>query len=131
MQCIISALENGSVHPILCIPSLCALESSHDQRLSLPAFTIHQKLYEKHSSFIHTKSVESVHCVYQYQISLQGPEATGLMMVIIGVIGGVSVIESLYSLTSQSKKKRKAELLKSLVNLLTLPVNPTSSVCII
>jgi hypothetical protein len=98
--------------------------------LSLPAFSIHQKLYEKHSSFIHTKSVECVNCVYQYQIVLQGPEATGLLMVIIGVIGNVSVIESLYSLTSQSNKKRTAELLKSLVNLLKLPANPTASVFI-
>lgn len=77
LHCIVSALESGSVHPVLCVPSLCALESNPDTQLSIPAFTIHKKLHEKHSSFIHTKTVESIHCVYNYQVSFNGPDAPG------------------------------------------------------
>lgn len=111
LRAVILALEQGLVHPILCIPAICALESNPDPSISRAAFQIHQKLHEKHSSFIHTKIVESIQAVHAYQVTLNGEEAPGC-------INNVSLIESTYSLISLIKKQRKIEFLKNLVSLL-------------
>ncbi len=70
------SIEQGLVHPLSvyffnkCVPAICAMETNSDQNIAHQAFFIHQKLCEQHSSFIHTKNLDSVQCIYKYQLSL-------------------------------------------------------------
>lgn len=59
-------LEQGLVHPILCLPTVVAMESCPIPHISEKAYKLHYDLSHKHTSFIHTKNVECVKKVFEY-----------------------------------------------------------------
>lgn len=111
LQAVVIALEQGIVHPILCIPTICAMESCEDTGMSRSAFHIHQKMHEKHTSFIHSKVFESVNCIYAYQLARNSPPCG------ISKCTNVSVFAPMYTLLRQTKFRRN-EFLGHLCDLL-------------
>ncbi|KAJ3321681.1 Sister chromatid cohesion protein 2 [Boothiomyces sp. JEL0866] len=111
------ALEYGLVHPIICIPGITALESCSDIALREQALFIHRKLHEKHSSFIHTKNLEAISCLYTYQKNLSIATHSSSIQSTFETNGvRLSFIVPIYSLIRE-KKNRRNEFLKQLVNL--------------
>ncbi|KAJ3129128.1 Sister chromatid cohesion protein 2 [Nowakowskiella sp. JEL0407] len=70
-ECVVLILEQGLVHPLLCVPALVAIESGYNESLRDRAFKIHQTLNEKHASFIHTKNIDSVLETFNFQVMMQ------------------------------------------------------------
>ncbi|KAJ3092676.1 hypothetical protein HK102_004409 [Quaeritorhiza haematococci] len=68
-------LEQGLVHPMLCIPHLVAMETNPDVNLRDRAFTLHSKLHDKYTSFIHGRNVECVKQAYEFQRNLIAAKA--------------------------------------------------------
>jgi hypothetical protein len=110
------AVENGLVHPIKCIPAICAIESSADDGISQQAFQLHQKLNEKHSSFIHSKNMEAIKSVFEYQRN----SASRLQQPLRGFHRDSSCINPLFNLVRTQKLRRNA-FLKSLIGLFDSP----------
>ncbi|KAJ3327954.1 hypothetical protein HDU91_004230, partial [Kappamyces sp. JEL0680] len=116
------AAENGLVHPIKCIPAICAMESNPNTEISQHALYIHQKLNEKHASFIHSKTMDSVRCVYEYQNNLAQRAKAPLR----GFSQDSAFINPMYSLLRPLRSRRNA-FLKSLVGLFDLAVDKAGS----
>ncbi|KAI8914657.1 sister chromatid cohesion C-terminus-domain-containing protein [Gorgonomyces haynaldii] len=98
-ECLELGLEQGLVHPLLCIPTLVCLETH--PILSQKAFKEHQKLVDKHRSFIHSKPLLVVQKVYEYQqqMSFQHPQP-------------------LFHYFGLMKTKKRTDTLKQMVNLI-------------
>ncbi|KAJ1562291.1 Sister chromatid cohesion protein 2 [Nowakowskiella sp. JEL0078] len=84
-DCVVLILEQGLVHPLLviytysytrklanchfqCVPAIAAIESGFNEKLRERAFKIHKTLNERHSSFIHTKNLDSIKQIFEFQI---------------------------------------------------------------
>ena len=111
-----TALENGLVHPIQCVPAICAMESNPEDFLAQQALGIHRKLHEKHPSFIHSKIVESVNCVYRYQKTLTSAKGVPLL----GFRNENALVNPMYSLI-RLQKGRRNQFLKTLVYFFDIP----------
>ncbi|KAJ8331310.1 Sister chromatid cohesion protein 2 [Batrachochytrium dendrobatidis] len=59
-------VEQGFVHPILVVPAIAAIASSDYSVLASNALSMHQKLANKHASFIHSKNMSAVRCIYEF-----------------------------------------------------------------
>jgi hypothetical protein len=105
-------VENGLVHPVKCVPAISAMESNPDDVISQQALGIHRKLNEKHASFIHTKNIESIKCIYDYQVVI----ANSRKMPLRGFLNENAFINPLYSLVRLNRNKRN-QFLKTLVNI--------------
>jgi hypothetical protein len=70
-------LSQGLAHPIICIPALVAIETHPNVELRNKACSLHTYLEEKHSSFIHSKMMESVRFAYNFQRIQQASSTAG------------------------------------------------------
>ncbi|KAG9292179.1 hypothetical protein G9A89_023899 [Geosiphon pyriformis] len=68
-------IQQGLAHPVLCMPTIVALETSPESALRDKAFKLHQHLNEKHASLIHSRHVECVRKAYSFQKQLVGNNA--------------------------------------------------------
>ena len=66
--CII--VEQGLVHPILCTPALVAIQTCNVGSISDRASVLYDNLAEKHQTFIHTKNMESLRLMFDYQTKI-------------------------------------------------------------
>ncbi|KAI8926564.1 hypothetical protein BC831DRAFT_413959 [Entophlyctis helioformis] len=128
-QVIELVVEQGLIHPILAVPALCAIESSDNAVMATRAFAMHQRLADKHASFIHTKNMEAVRCIYDYHVRLSalsstaaGKRAVGYLTVTARSEGGAVTVQhearisKIYSLIRSARNKRN-DFLRSLVRL--------------
>ncbi|CAH1765510.1 15208_t:CDS:10, partial [Entrophospora sp. SA101] len=67
-----SIIQQGLVHPVPCMPTIVAMETSPESNIRDKAFKLHQHLNEKHASLIHSRSVECVKKAYVFQKQLNG-----------------------------------------------------------
>ncbi|KAI9101839.1 sister chromatid cohesion C-terminus-domain-containing protein [Phlyctochytrium arcticum] len=113
-------LEQGLVHPLLCVPSVVAMEASHSDEIRARAFKLHQQLVEKHASFIHSKNVECVRLTYTFLSNnttacipgyFERPSADDASL------EAEAVFQLLYSLV-QGKKSKRNEFLNVLLGFL-------------
>ncbi|KAJ3284338.1 Sister chromatid cohesion protein 2 [Borealophlyctis nickersoniae] len=124
-------LEQGLVHPILCMPAVVAMESNNDPVIRERAFKLHQHLHSKHTSFIHTKNIDCVKRMFEYRKGLAVAEkqkaggavdpafvlVRGFMMVPErGSQRPEAYLSRMYSIV-QSGKARRDEFLMNLVKL--------------
>ncbi|CAG8449459.1 11998_t:CDS:10 [Ambispora leptoticha] len=65
-------IQQGLAHPVLCMPTIVAIETSPEPAFRDKAFKLHQHLNEKHASLIHTRHVECVKKAYHFQKQLVG-----------------------------------------------------------
>ncbi|GBB94464.1 hypothetical protein RclHR1_02360022 [Rhizophagus clarus] len=63
-------IQQGLAHPVLCIPTIVAIETSPEQTVRDKAFKLHQHLNEKHASLIHSRNVDCVKKAYAFQKQL-------------------------------------------------------------
>ncbi|KAJ3273847.1 Sister chromatid cohesion protein 2 [Terramyces sp. JEL0728] len=114
------ALEHGLVHPIVCVPGITALESCSDPTIREQAVFIHKKLHEKYSSFIHTKNLESINCLYGYQKNAASANNSGAIQSHFENENvKISFISPLYGLIKE-KRSRRNEFLRTIVNVYNL-----------
>jgi hypothetical protein len=119
------AAEFGLVHPISCIPALCALASRDNAPLGRLALGLHFKLSEKYSSFIHSKNAEGIAAIYNYHKSMiTVDDDTSVLGNVHGNLGYTilsgkhkSLLDSMYSV--QKTTTAKKALLKLIVKCLT------------
>ncbi|KAJ1537597.1 Sister chromatid cohesion protein 2, partial [Cladochytrium tenue] len=60
-------LEQGLVHPVLCVPHVIAMQTSDDSGLRTRAVAIYEHLAEKHKSLIHAKNADCVRKAFEYR----------------------------------------------------------------
>ncbi|KAJ3328720.1 Sister chromatid cohesion protein 2, partial [Blyttiomyces sp. JEL0837] len=72
--CII--LEQGLVHPILCLPCVVAMQTNQNLSVRDRACSIYDHLAEKHQTFIHSKNIECVRKAFEYQYKLTNNAST-------------------------------------------------------
>ncbi|CAI2165749.1 3087_t:CDS:10 [Funneliformis geosporum] len=65
-------IQQGLAHPVLCMPTIVAIETSPEQTIRDKAFKLHQLLNEKHASLIHSRNVDCVKKAYAFQKQLVG-----------------------------------------------------------
>ncbi|CAG8790539.1 32425_t:CDS:10, partial [Racocetra persica] len=65
-------IQQGLAHPVLCIPTIVAMETSPEQNIRDKSFKLHQHLNEKHASLIHSRNVDCVKKAYAFQKQLVG-----------------------------------------------------------
>jgi hypothetical protein len=61
------AVELGLLHPLSCVPGICAMINCPEVIISRQASALYRKFSIKHSSFIHAKHKETLQCIYEYQ----------------------------------------------------------------
>ncbi|TPX61707.1 hypothetical protein PhCBS80983_g00973 [Powellomyces hirtus] len=59
-------IEQGLVHPLLCMPAIVAMEANASSDIRDRAGRLHTQLNEKHASFINAKNMDCVKCMFQY-----------------------------------------------------------------
>ncbi|KAJ3034446.1 Sister chromatid cohesion protein 2 [Rhizophlyctis rosea] len=64
------SLEQGLLHPVLCIAGIIAMQANPELRER--AFARHKTLNSKYNSFIHAKNVDCVKCMFEYRRGLLG-----------------------------------------------------------
>ncbi|KAG0238089.1 Sister chromatid cohesion protein 2 [Actinomortierella wolfii] len=120
--------QQALVHPMLCMPAIVALETSHDKVLSDRVFRIHKDLHHKHASLIYAKSLDCIRSMYLYQKqiqSLEGKSGVQGYKVREGQIPE-SLLNPMYSLVSEKRQVRQT-LLLGLVKLLDIDLSDQSS----
>ncbi|PIA17602.1 ARM repeat-containing protein [Coemansia reversa NRRL 1564] len=65
-------LEQGLAHPLKCMPALIALCTSSDSYTRAKSLKLHQELNFKYASFIHSRDLEGVRQMYEYQLLVCG-----------------------------------------------------------
>ncbi|KAG0270356.1 Sister chromatid cohesion protein 2 [Actinomortierella ambigua] len=122
--------QQALVHPMLCMPSIVALETSPNRVLSDRVLRIHKDLHHKHASLIYAKSLECIRTMYLYQKQLQSSSGEHEVQGYRAAEGRIpeSLLNPMYSLVSEKRQVRQS-LLLGLVKLLDVePSNPTSTV---
>ncbi|RKO93743.1 sister chromatid cohesion C-terminus-domain-containing protein, partial [Blyttiomyces helicus] len=83
-EVIVAILDQGLMHPCLCIPSMVAMESHPDASVRDRAGRLHAGLAEKHPAIIHSRNAECVKRTYEYQekrVANEGGIVRGTMIV--------------------------------------------------
>ncbi|KNC96023.1 uncharacterized protein SPPG_08618 [Spizellomyces punctatus DAOM BR117] len=129
-------LEQGLVHPLLCMPPIVALEANPVPEIRDRALRLHEYLAEKHASFIHAKNMDCVKQMYEYVSALtkatEGEIKIGSSTVMgyfkiesVGDGGTITSYEAMlgrmYSLI-QGIRPRRNEFLMNMVKLLDVPL---------
>ncbi|KAJ2613263.1 Sister chromatid cohesion protein 2 [Coemansia sp. RSA 1365] len=65
-------LEQGLAHPLKCMPALIALCTSSDSYIRAKSLKLYQELNFKYASFIHSRDLEGVRQMYEYQLLVCG-----------------------------------------------------------
>ncbi|KAF8333610.1 uncharacterized protein EI90DRAFT_2994571 [Cantharellus anzutake] len=65
-------VRQGLAHPIQCIPTIIALETSPSSSLSSRALAYHKVLYDKHATMINTRFMDCAKKTFEYQTRLLG-----------------------------------------------------------
>ncbi|CCG81175.1 Sister chromatid cohesion protein mis4 [Taphrina deformans PYCC 5710] len=89
----------GLANPRNCMPTIIALETSHDPYLKGVAADIHRNLNEKHESLIESCYIEGVKLAYRYQMRLNGNS--------LKLLPETSSIHTLYDIARNSRKGRQ------------------------
>lgn len=97
------------------------MESNQDEGIAQQAFQLHQKLNEKHASFIHSRNIEAIKCLYTFQKKLSQKQLIPLR----GFSKDVSFMCPMYNLI-RIQKSRRNMFLKNLVTLFDVPKDPFS-----
>ncbi|KAI8605883.1 sister chromatid cohesion C-terminus-domain-containing protein [Dissophora ornata] len=106
------------VHPMLCMPTVVALETCENTSLSGRAFKIHRDLHKKHASLIYGRSMECVRTMYNYQISVQKAHVVVQGFKLDPATGNaMALLSAMYTLLGDKRQARNA-LLSSLVKVL-------------
>lgn len=121
-------LEQGLVHPVLCLPYVIAMQTSDTVSVRERAFAIYEHLAEKHLTLIHTKNWECVKKTFEYQQAVVASKVAPGKCIWVsgytmekdnsvddeGVMKPVAMLHKLYSKV-QLKKNKRNEFLASLV----------------
>jgi hypothetical protein len=66
------ALEQGLVHPLLCMPTLIAMQAFPRASLTAKAAAVHGRMVEKYPSFIHSRNLDGLRLLHQAHVRLTG-----------------------------------------------------------
>ena len=112
-----AVLKQGLVHPLMCVPSLIALETLPG-RLQDQAFALHKDLNEKHSSFIHNCDHDGVRLSFDARTRL-GIDRSGHLQRVLedGSFVTSSVFQALFDLV-RDKRLRRRDFVNVLVKIL-------------
>ncbi|KAJ3009123.1 Sister chromatid cohesion protein 2 [Thoreauomyces humboldtii] len=126
-------IEQGLVHPLLCMPAIVSMEGSRSPGHRDRAARMHAQLNEKHASFINSKNIECVKAMFQYTSALARQQADAEGKPALPVLGYLPPQEMKESSTHivahepllgvmlslvQSKRSKRNEFLGNLVKLM-------------
>ncbi|KAJ3186810.1 Sister chromatid cohesion protein 2 [Irineochytrium annulatum] len=111
-------LDQGLVHPVLCVPAIVALQTHPAGSVRERACALYDALAAKHESFIHNKDAECIRTTFEYQTRLRAASGdqrgnawiSGYVMEVDGVTGverPFAVLSRLYSKIPMKGKGRK------------------------
>ncbi|KAF9974717.1 Sister chromatid cohesion protein 2 [Actinomortierella ambigua] len=120
--------QQALVHPMLCMPSIVALETSPNRVVSDRVFRIHRDLHHKHVSLIYAKSLECIRTMYLYQMKIQSSNGESEVQGYKAAEGRIpeSLLNLMYSLVSEKRQVRQS-LLLGLVKLLDVDLSDPSA----
>lgn len=104
-----AAIDQGLVHPLICMPALIAL-SSVPGILQNQAVSLHEELNEKYSSFIHSNDLEGLLLAYKVRKLLEMEDKRGFISSPsedgIGEVA-TSAFQNLFNIVRDKRPKRK------------------------
>ncbi|KAL1921753.1 uncharacterized protein VTP21DRAFT_10395 [Calcarisporiella thermophila] len=112
-------VQQGLAHPILCVPTITALETSPEAYFREQAFRLHSHLNSKYGAVIHVRNVECVKAAYAYQKQVRDPHP------VLGYIlrngSAEALLNPIYSLF-KDKRQRRNEFLSTLIKIFDIDV---------
>ncbi|KAH8915687.1 ARM repeat-containing protein [Atractiella rhizophila] len=117
-------VKQGLCHPISCMPTIVALESSTDNTISNRALALHGHLQSKHASLINTRFLECCQTAYEYQSSFTADQ------VVVGYRGSLpTALLSKWWLILKEKRTTRLDFIAALVKAFFVePEQPRCSV---
>ncbi|KAK0533447.1 Sister chromatid cohesion protein 2 [Tilletia horrida] len=101
----------GLTHPLQCVPTLIALETSADENVRSAAFHMHSHLAMKHGSILAARYLDHARVAFSFQLSIKGADQLrGLRM----EERPTAALQQWYSLVAE-KRQTKLDFLKALV----------------
>ncbi|KAJ1303221.1 hypothetical protein OPQ81_011419 [Rhizoctonia solani] len=110
-------IRQGLAHPLQCFPVIVALETSHDNTLSLRASSLHTLLHNKHASLLNSRYLESVGRSLEYQKQLHPGTWKGYRL----SPNPTALLHRWYSLVRE-KRQTKLDFLKSFLRVFDVDV---------
>ncbi|KAI8576239.1 hypothetical protein K450DRAFT_274906 [Umbelopsis ramanniana AG] len=117
-------IQQGLAHPVICMPTIVALETCPDQTMRDIAFQLHFQLNQRHQTLLYSRNVECVRAAYDYNCRLSEIAST-----VNGHLGEEFDYEALLQpMYSQIREKRKFrnDFLFGIVNLFDLEAHQES-----
>ncbi|KAL9941101.1 hypothetical protein V8E36_000589 [Tilletia maclaganii] len=103
----------GLTHPLQCVPTLIALETSADENVRGAAFHMHSHLATKHGSILAVRYLDHARAAFAFQLSIKGAEQLrGFRM----EERPTAALQQWYSLVAE-KRQTRLDLLKALVKI--------------
>ncbi|CAD6941688.1 unnamed protein product [Tilletia caries] len=101
----------GLTHPLQCVPTLIALETSADENVRTTAFRMHNHLAQKHGSILAARYPEHARVAFNFQLSIKSADQLrGSRM----EDRPTAALHQWYSLVSE-KRQTKLDFLKSMI----------------
>ncbi|CAG8456254.1 3230_t:CDS:10 [Acaulospora colombiana] len=99
-------IQQGLAHPVLCMPTLVAMETSPEKNIRDKAFKLHQHLNDKHASLIHTRNVDCVKKAYAFQKQLADGKTVSGYAMYTQEGQPEALLNPMYSLLKDKRKSR-------------------------
>ncbi|CAD6955351.1 unnamed protein product [Tilletia controversa] len=101
----------GLTHPLQCVPTLIALETSADENVRTTAFRMHSHLAQKHGSILAARYLEHARVAFNFQLSIKSTDQLrGFRM----EERPTAALHQWYSLVSD-KRQTKLDFLKAMI----------------
>ncbi|KAE8213588.1 hypothetical protein CF327_g2907 [Tilletia walkeri] len=101
----------GLTHPLQCVPTLIALETSADENVRSTAFRMHSHLAQKHGSILAARYLEHARVACNFQLSIKGADQLrGFRM----EERPTAALQQWYSLVCE-KRQTKLDFLKAMI----------------
>ncbi|CAG8487296.1 8961_t:CDS:10 [Diversispora eburnea] len=99
-------IQQGLAHPVLCMPTIVAMETSPESNIRDKAFKLHQHLNEKHASLIHSRNVDCVRKAYAFQKQIANGKPVVGYAIHSQEEPPEALLNSMYSLLKDKRKSR-------------------------
>ncbi|RUS31049.1 sister chromatid cohesion C-terminus-domain-containing protein [Jimgerdemannia flammicorona] len=107
-------VRQGLAHPVLCMPTIVAMETSPENSMRDKAYRLHVHLNEKHASLMHTRNVECVSKAYAYQKQVAKGQVVRGYAIRTSESKPEALLNTMYILMRDKRQKRNDFLLQIL-----------------
>ncbi|KZW01563.1 hypothetical protein EXIGLDRAFT_738517 [Exidia glandulosa HHB12029] len=122
MDILTFTVKQGLAHPLQCLPTIIALETSPNVLLSTRANALHAVMHSKHASLVNMRYVECARKSFDYQVQICDGPVSGLRT----LPAPIALFHRWYSLMREKRTSRQ-DFLKAIVRVFDLDVSSAAS----